>query len=69
MWNCDLTIVVSLWLWVDHGVSTIVVSLLGVNIVAYCMINLSVLPSTDVLASGVWPLLSNLKDPELKRLA
>ena len=52
-----------------HGVSTIVVSLLGVNIVAYCMINLSVLPSTDVLASGVWPLLSNLKDPELRRLA
>ncbi|KAL5494027.1 hypothetical protein EMCRGX_G015296 [Ephydatia muelleri] len=44
-----------LWLWVDHGVSTIVVSLLGVNIVAYCMINLSVLPSTDVLASGSLP--------------
>ena len=25
--------------------------------------------STDVLASGVWPLLSNLDDPELRRLA
>ena len=27
------------------------------------------LPSVDVFSSGVWPLLSNLEDPELRRLA
>ena len=26
-------------------------------------------PSVDVFSSGVWPLLSNLEDPELRRLA